>query len=1293
MPNLKNKKVIKDQQGQRKYPGRVTKIQGNTMATTGYGDIPLYVVPNVGNPMVVPANIGNIVFPGASSFTEYPIAKNGGWLEKYQVGGKTRTDVYKDKELYDKAFAAESDSLNLYKSAKKDFNRWNKLGSRFHAPMSDAEWQKTSDQYHRLLDLQEKKWHTSAYKTINGSDVDYGPRYTVNYKYKGPESGLTIKPVGLEGFYREGYDFPRFKKPVVHNVYQEPELEPVKTQVVNIPNPIDKDRTEVNFGQKYKTYVYKGEKNPRYFDPTTKNEIDVSKSFDLKGNYIPVYLEQKKYGGLLEKYGDGGKTLEQKINKALGDPRKKAADAAINKKWFNKETKKWEVEDDTDNFRHPMAARYTAEAIANKFPDWMKYSGIPQVAGFVGSTALGVGHELANNKYTSNDPKDYPNYTFWDTVSEAGEDAFNNIVGAGVGVLPISDDKKTSFLKYLSDNNMLPDGLANKKEYGGWLEKYGDGGLKSVTGPAPKFDAKTEAEGKRIASGYNNANKQNAEISQTRNWSQADQEHSDRVKARINNPASDVGILAANMASNLTRFRNLTPEEIARVTDNVGETVNLSSGIATDALTNELVGYGASKAIPFVSKSAKSAGKYLTEETALKNAYKLNPYAFKPNPESYYRMVGKEGIKDATESGIIRANQKIPLADNGEPFGDLITPEFEDAYFSKSRPFDGREYGKTPWYGKYEGPGMIEVKNKDYFKPLSKHIDYIGLPKSTIKTSDEAIKFYKEHWLQGYKEVPKELPGSSNKINTKKMWRIENPNIKFNPSKVANENAQQEHVGNWFSDDINYVSDYLRKNQKVPGSRLAEVNVPESELSKYHISNYPDMKDVEPRNWLIPDAFNRNYTDLSHLPISGGNLSKIKENQNYIKELVNKKIAEKKYGGWLDTYEDGGETDPPVNLRSASTQLASPVSTQAPEVPLNKTGWDWVKQKYENKQPSEWNMLMMDKSGSYVDSGVDPFSLMLTAPQQVIKAGVKGGKALLDANKNNKIKSEIDWSKWNKEIPENTKLMKEYNTIEQTSKANGTWMKNPDGSAFNGTSEQFVQQNSENFKKAFPNPVLNDVGDVQINYHGSPNKFESFDKNKFNNGQYGKGIYTTTNKDIVLSGYAKPRGAKAENTVLGKDGHLYELYLNSKNPKVFDTMDDFLEHTDYQDITNFGKTMDDYLTLPELKEKYKETLKNYSFKNDEELESFIGTAFGNKNQMKSRAKLVMPDVDFIRFDDSKLRPQVTPFHASPPKSAIGNNGMFDMTNPNIYKAAIPIGLGVAASQNKQDNSQWLNKYK
>ena len=46
------------------------------------------------------------------------------------------------------------------------------------------------------------------------------------------------------------------------------------------------------------------------------------------------------------------------------------------------------------------------------------------------------------------------------------------------------------------------------------------------------------------------------------------------------------------------------------------------------------------------------------------------------------------------------------------------------------------------------------------------------------------------------------------------------------------------------------------------------------------------------------------------------------------------------------------------------------------------------------------------------------------------------------------------------------------------------------------------------------------------------------------------------------------------------------------------------------------------------------------------------------------------------------------------KSAIGNNGMFDMNNPNIYKSVLPIGLGLgAASQIEQNkNGGWLSKY-
>ena len=65
--------VIEDQQGQRKFPNQVTKINGNTMATDGYGNIPLYVVPNAGKPRIIFPNTGEHTFKGATNFTEYPI--------------------------------------------------------------------------------------------------------------------------------------------------------------------------------------------------------------------------------------------------------------------------------------------------------------------------------------------------------------------------------------------------------------------------------------------------------------------------------------------------------------------------------------------------------------------------------------------------------------------------------------------------------------------------------------------------------------------------------------------------------------------------------------------------------------------------------------------------------------------------------------------------------------------------------------------------------------------------------------------------------------------------------------------------------------------------------------------------------------------------------------------------------------------------------------------------------------------------------------------------------------------
>ena len=82
--NYEDGGIIKDDRGQWDHPGEITEILGDTMATHGYGNIPLYVVPDKGKPRLVQPNTGTQKFPGAKKFTEYPIAKNG--LRQEQKG-------------------------------------------------------------------------------------------------------------------------------------------------------------------------------------------------------------------------------------------------------------------------------------------------------------------------------------------------------------------------------------------------------------------------------------------------------------------------------------------------------------------------------------------------------------------------------------------------------------------------------------------------------------------------------------------------------------------------------------------------------------------------------------------------------------------------------------------------------------------------------------------------------------------------------------------------------------------------------------------------------------------------------------------------------------------------------------------------------------------------------------------------------------------------------------------------------------------------------------------------------
>jgi hypothetical protein len=261
------------------------------------------------------------------------------------------------------------------------------------------------------------------------------------------------------------------------------------------------------------------------------------------------------------------------------------------------------------------------------------------------------------------------------------------------------------------------------------------------------------------------------------------------------------------------------------------------------------------------------------------------------------------------------------------------------------------------------------------------------------------------------------------------------------------------------------------------------------------------------------------------------------------------------------------------------------------------------------------------------------------------------------------FKSEIDWRDWVKykeDFDNNPNVIQELNDIEKANKEAGTWMKNADGTPFQGTPEQFVVQQSTNWKNAFPE------------YYGetlttrSNNQFDIFDESKFgatDEGWYGKGIYTYPTQE------AKQKGL---GTIYGSNE--YDLYVNSANKGFVDeslegAAEMYQKNTD-QLFNDLKANNEDYikkygsneLTERLVKESYDDLLKKIKA--------------AEENDINQYTTLTVP------FSANET---VIPF-SNRVKSAKGNI-LFDMTNPNMYKAMlpyiIPAGLGVGAASQMQ----------
>ena len=168
-----------------------------------------------------------------------------------------------------------------------------------------------------------------------------------------------------------------------------------------------------------------------------------------------------------------------------------------------------------------------------------------------------------------------------------------------------------------------------------------------------------------------------------------------------------------------------------------------------------------------VGQGLKAAGKYAVENTALKNAYKLNPLAEKLiNANKSYRVTGLDAFEDFKNTGVLRsAQQGVP---EGASFAEKAMsrptgfPSFQKGYADmRYLPEEGGVVFETglPTYKRGEINPVTgnQIRGRHY---AHRAIDpTTGATLAEIPASDIRVFGGKPNWLKGYPEISKQKQG------------------------------------------------------------------------------------------------------------------------------------------------------------------------------------------------------------------------------------------------------------------------------------------------------------------------------------------------------------------------------------------------------------------------------------------------------------------------------------------------------------------------------------------------------
>ena len=181
----------------------------------------------------------------------------------------------------------------------------------------------------------------------------------------------------------------------------------------------------------------------------------------------------------------------------------------------------------------------------------------------------------------------------------------------------------------------------------------------------------------------------------------------------------------------------------------ISETLNLKTD--PNDYSQKLRDFALNNAADFIFPTSPKVTKALNTETGLlKDAYKLNPWAFKPKEGMMYRGLGKEGFEDAIQSGVFRPKQ-YQLPEKETIFDILNRPKnFNNTYYTNTKNF--------PVIENYNPSYIAEVpESAANFNRRYRNKDWSWNTSTQIPINQGNI--YKKDWLMGYKPVKFENGG------------------------------------------------------------------------------------------------------------------------------------------------------------------------------------------------------------------------------------------------------------------------------------------------------------------------------------------------------------------------------------------------------------------------------------------------------------------------------------------------------------------------------------------------------